>query len=250
MRVRMVIAYDGAAFHGFAANPGVVTVAGTLQAALERVLRTPVTLTGAGRTDAGVHALGQVVHFDAPADRVDPARLRGAVNGLCRPSIVCRSAEVADPGFDARFSARWRRYRYRILNRPDPDPFLAATSWHVPRPLDLAALELATYPLIGEHDFTTFCRKVRGADPAEPPSMVRKVLDAGWEPAADGLLNFEIRANAFCHTMVRSIVGTLVDVGLGRRHAGDILALLRARDRRGVGPVAPPHGLFLVEVGY
>ena len=137
MRVRLLVAYDGTDYHGFAENPAVATVGGTVLEAIERVLGSPVELTVAGRTDAGVHAWGQVVSFDAPsaergAGAVDLARLRKSVNGLCAPSIVVRAAEVAPEGFDARFSAQWRRYRYTILNRDVPDPFLARTAWHVP----------------------------------------------------------------------------------------------------------------------
>jgi len=250
VRVRLVVAYDGAAFHGFAAQPGVATVGGTLARTLERVLRHPVELTCAGRTDAGVHGWGQVVSFDAAADRFDPAKLQSAVNGLCGPSIVVRSAEVAPDGFDARFDAQSRLYRYTILNRPVPDPFLAATSWHVPQPLERHRLGLACDPLIGEHDFSSFCRRPKGQDDA---SLVRRVLDARWEvdeAAGEGVLRFWIEATAFCHQMVRSVVGTLVDVGLGKRTAADVASALRARDRSAAGPVAPPHGLCLWHVRY
>ena len=246
VRVRLVVAYDGAAFRGFAPQPTVTTVGGTLAATIERVLGHPVELTCAGRTDAGVHAWGQVVSFDADARRFDPDKLQHAVNGLCGPAIVVRSAEVAPDDFDARFDATSRCYRYTVLNRPVPDPFLAATSWHVPQPLDLDRLRLACDPLIGEHDFASFCRKPKG----EPEkSLTRRVLDARWEADGD-VLRFWIEANAFCHQMVRSIVGTLVDVGLGRRTAADVTSALRARRRDAAGPVAPPHGLVLWAVRY
>ena len=250
VRVKLVVAYDGTGFHGFAENAGVVTVGGTLRAALEKVLRHPVELTAAGRTDTGVHARGQVVSFDAPADGLDLVRLVRSVNGLCGPVIAVQTAEVVAPDFSARFSARWRHYRYSVLNREAPDPFLAATSWHVTAPMALHRLELACDPLIGEHDFSSFCRRPR-LDVGQPePPMERRVLEAAWTDAGDGLLRFDIKANAFCHQMVRSIVGLLVDVGVGRRHAGDVLAILRARDRSLVGQLAPPHGLCLWEVGY
>ena len=245
----MTVAYDGARFRGFALNPGVPTVAGALSSALERVLRCPVQLMGAGRTDAGVHAWGQVVSFDAPTG-VDLARVQRSVNALCGPAVVVRAAEVVADDFDARFSARWRRYRYTILNREAPDPFLARTCWHVPAPLALASMRLAVDPLIGEHDFTTFCRRPRPGDGGPPPSLVRHVLDAGWDVTGEGVLCFEIRANAFCHQMVRSIVGLMIDVGRQRRRAGEVRGLLAARDRGGVTTVAPPHGLCLWEVGY
>jgi tRNA pseudouridine38-40 synthase len=256
-----VVAYDGSGFHGFAVQPDQPTVAGVLTAALERVLRHSVELTCAGRTDAGVHGWGQVVSFAAAADRFDPARLRRSVNRQCGPAVVLRSVSAAPEDFDARFSALSRRYRYTILSSPTPEPFLAATAWHVAKPLDLRALRLACDPLIGEHDFASFCRRPKGADPdAEPVSLVRRVLDARWEvaesgPDADGrgqrrLLHFWIEGNAFCHQMVRSVVGTLVDVGLGKRRAGELAGILRAADRSAASALAPPQGLCLWEVRY
>jgi tRNA pseudouridine38-40 synthase len=246
----LLIAYDGTDFHGFAENAGVVTVGATLRSAIERVLGAGIELTVAGRTDAGVHAWGQVVTFDAPADGLDLERLQRSVNGLCQPAIVVRAAEVAPDDFDARFSARWRRYRYSILNRSVPDPFLARTSWLVGDRLDLAVMRLACDPLRGEHDFSSFCRVPRVREGAPVPTLVRRVTDVGWSDMGEGRLQFEIRANAFCHQMVRSVVGLLVDVGRGRRRAGDMLGVLRARDRGLVGNIAPPTGLCLWEVGY
>jgi tRNA pseudouridine38-40 synthase len=253
VRVRMLVAYDGSAFHGFALSGEVPTVAAALTDAIGRVLGRDVVLTAAGRTDTGVHAWGQVVSFDAPAEGLDLDRLRRSVNGLCGPAIAVRAAEVAAPEFDARFSARWRRYRYTILNEPAPDPFLAATTWSIAAPLDLRRLRLACDPLIGEHDFTSFCRRPKPAEGAPPATLVRRVFSARWDDvgAPDRrLLRFEITANAFCHQMVRSIVGTMVEVGLGRRSAGSIMGTLRAKDRATAGQLAPPHGLCLWEVGY
>jgi tRNA pseudouridine38-40 synthase len=248
VRVRLVVAYDGTGFHGFAANPGVRTVAGVLNEALAKVLRHPVRVTCAGRTDAGVHAWGQVVSFDA-AEGVDLVRLQRAVNHLLAPAVAVREATVAEPGFDARHSAVARRYRYTVLNRPVPDPFLATTAWHVPDPLDLATLRLACDPLIGEHDFSSFCRK-----PKVPAgvsfSMTRRVHDARWHDRGDGVLRFDIEAAAFCQQMVRSIVGLLVEVGLGKRRAGDVRGIVAARDRAVTAPPAPPQGLVLWEVVY
>lgn len=251
VRVRATIAYDGSAFHGFAEQPGVPTVAGTLREAMERVLRHPVELTCAGRTDAGVHGWGQVVSFDARAGGFDADRLQASLNGLCGPAVVVREVAVADrPDFDARFDATARRYRYTILNRAVPDPFLAATAWHVAQPLDVRAMQAACDPLVGEHDFSSFCRRPKDKPDA---SLVRRVLGASWErddPAGEGVLRFRIEATAFCHQMVRSITGTLVDVGLGKRTPADVMAALRAQDRSAAGPVAPPHGLCLWEVLY
>lgn len=248
-RARLLIAYDGSAFHGFAPNDGVETVAGTLNRAIGRVVRGEVELTGAGRTDAGVHGWGQVVSVDLP-DATDLSGLQRRVNSMCAPHVVVRSIEWTDDDFNARFSATWRHYRYTIVNSPVPDPFRTATAWHVHEPLHVDLMRLGCDPLIGEHDFASFCRrpKVRAGDPE--PTLVRRVISARWSSPEPDLLVFEIRANAFCHQMVRSIVGTLVDVGRGRLHAGDLSAILRAHDRAAAGTVAPPHGLCLWAVGY
>jgi tRNA pseudouridine38-40 synthase len=254
-RARLVVAYDGSGFHGFAENPGstLPTVMGVLRQAIERVVGTAVALVGAGRTDAGVHAWGQVVSGDLPA-RVDLADLAHRLNRMCAPAIVVRGAEWAeDNEFSARFSATWRHYRYTVLNHPTSVPLLAAATWHVPQPLNLWAMRLACDPLIGEHDFSAFCRRPKVTDDQASPSLTRRVMQATWS-AVDSdfgeLLRFEIRANAFCHQMVRSIVGTLVDVGGGSRRAGDVGAILRGRDRAKAGQVAPPHALCLWDVGY
>jgi tRNA pseudouridine38-40 synthase len=249
VRVRMTVAYDGTGFHGFAPNPGVPTVGGTLRDALEKVLRVPVELTCAGRTDTGVHAWGQVVSFDAPTERFDPLTLQRAVNRLCGPAVVVREARAAAEDFDARRSATGRTYRYTVVNRPVPDPFLAGTAWHVDEPLDLDLLRLGCDPLIGEHDFSAFCRRPKLRDGSEA-SLVRNVRRAGWSEMGDGILRFEIEANAFCHQMIRSVVGTLVDVGAGRRHAGELLGILAGRDRAAASKLAPPQGLCLWAVSY
>jgi tRNA pseudouridine38-40 synthase len=238
----MVVAYLGGGFRGFAAQPGQRTVAGALTGALERHLRHAVDLTCAGRTDAGVHAWGQVVSFDARADAV-PAAMARAVNRALRPAVVARAAGVAPPVFDARRSATGRRYLYTVVNRPVPDPFTAATAWQVASPLDVRAMQLACDPLYGEHDFASFCR--RG-----PGSRVRRVRHAEWTTLAGGLLRFEIEASSFCQQMVRSIVGTMVEVGAGRRKAGSMAGILAAGDRSAAGAPAPPHGLCLWEVSY
>jgi tRNA pseudouridine38-40 synthase len=242
--LKLVIAYEGTGFHGFAAQLDHRTVEGELRDALARVLRAPVDLTCAGRTDAGVHAWGQVVSCRAPDD-VDIEQLPRAINGQLGPEIVVRSAQVVDGDFDARRSAHWREYRYTIVNRDAPDPFLARTAWWVPTPLDLSVLRLGADPFLGQHDFASFCR----ARPATS-TTVRRVLDSRWVDLGDGVLRYEIRATAFCWQMVRSIVGTLVDVGVGKITPGEVLRILRARDRAAAGRVAPPHGLCLWEVGY
>lgn len=251
-RVRLCLAYDGGPFSGFAENTGVVTVAGELRAKLERVYRQPIGLTCSGRTDAGVHARTQYVHFDVFGSLVEPERLRRSLNSFLAPRIVVRDVTVVAPDFSARHSARWRQYRYHVLNQPLPDPFLAATSWWVHEPLDRAAMDRATACLIGTHDFSTFCRRPRSKPEA---SLVRSLLGARWseqpgEPGRPDLLTFEITATAFCHQMVRAIVGFLVDVGRGRFAADDTAEIIAARDRSRVGNLAPPQGLWLWDVGF
>ncbi len=284
VRWRLRVAYDGSGFRGFAAQEGQITVAGALAEALSRYARSPVTLTCAGRTDAGVHALDQVVHFDLPAERsaaMDPAALVKSVNRQVGPAIAVRVAEIAPDGFDARRSATGRRYRYLVVNAPVADPLLAGLSWHVADPLDLQAMTAAADALLGEHDFRAFCRRAPGTSPDDP--MPRRVRDARWTlldddlprsrtdgtagrrprgvssegergpgllPAVGDLLAFEIEANAFCHQMVRSLVGTLVEIGRGRRRPPEILEILRSADRNQAAQPAPPHGLSLVAVRY
>lgn len=252
-RVRLLVAYEGSHFHGFAVNNDVRTVAGELRTALTTISRTAVEITGAGRTDAGVHAWGQVVSCDLPVD-VDLESLPRRLTKMCAPGIVVRAATEAEPDFDARFSALWRHYRYSILASPEPDPFLAATTWHVVEPLNLALMQMACDPLIGEHDFSSFCRRPKVANGEPEPSMVRRLIATEWTELETErgarFLRFEIRATAFCHQMVRSIVGTLVDVGSGRLTPGQMTGILGARQRTAAGQVAPPQGLCLWEVGY
>ena len=246
-RVRMLLAYDGTGFHGFAENLNVRTVGGELARALETVLRQPVNLIVAGRTDRGVHAWGQVVHFDVDQPEPDLVGLQRHLNSMLGPAIIVRSAEVAPEGFNARRSAVARRYRYTVLNREAPDPFLARISWHVPQPLDQSMLRLACDPLIGEHDFSSFCRVQKRVPDA---SLVRLVYDARWLDVGDGLLRFDIEASSFCQQMVRALVGTMVPMGLGKQRPGEMAGILRARDRSAANRVAPARGLCLWEVLY
>jgi tRNA pseudouridine38-40 synthase len=213
------------------------------------VVRVPVEFSVAGRTDAGVHARAQVLSCDLPGS-TDLGALANSVNALCRPHIAVRDAKWAEPGFDARFSATWRRYRYVVLNTATPDPMLVDRAWHVREPLSLPLMNLACDGLIGEQDFTSFCRRPDTPEGAEPASMKRYVMAARWTDNDDGCLVFDIRANAFCHQMVRSVTGFLVEVGLRRRPASDTRAVILGRDRRLVPLLAPPQGLTLWEVGY
>ncbi len=268
VRLRLVVAYHGGAFHGIAPQPGMATVGGHLLEALATVLRQPDGAAGlhlvmSGRTDAGVHAWCQVVHVDvvppptatrAPREPeavvlgIDLDRLLRSLAGLLPPEIVVRAVDVAPASFDARFSALSRRYRYSVLNTPTGDPFLRGLVWHVRDPLDLSVMRLASDAFIGDHDFASFCRapteNMAGA------TTRRVVTDAQWSDTGSGVLHFEIEALAFCQQMVRSIVGFLVDVGRGRRSAGTVLETLAARDRTAAGTPAPADGLCLWDVRY
>ena len=240
----MLVAYDGTDFHGWARQPSARTVQGVMEAALAPLLggRAP-RLSVAGRTDAGVHAFGQVVSFEASVS-LDPTHVQRALNGVLAPEVVVRDARRAPAGFDARFSARAREYRYRIDTAPLPDPFTARFVWHRPGRLAVVAMRRAARDLTGEHDFASFCRA-----PAPPAGTVRRVEGLAVS-AADDLVDVRVRANAFCHQMVRSVVGTLVAVGDGRIDAGAMPAILAARSRSAAGRIAPPHGLTLVRVVY
>jgi len=210
-----------------------------------------VRLSVAGRTDRGVHARGQVISFDAPADRFDVAKLRRSIERLSAGAVALLAAEVAAPDFDARFSARWRQYRYVVRASPLGDPFTRTTAWTVGRALDLEMMNEGAAHLVGTHDFASCCRPAKASPGAVvAPTTVRRVLAAEWSEADDDQLHFEIRATAFCHQMVRSIVGMLVDVGRGRMTPESVPGVIAAKHRGAVRTVAPPHGLTLWEVGY
>ncbi|MEY2396865.1 MAG: tRNA pseudouridine38-40 synthase [Actinomycetota bacterium] len=252
VRVRMTVAYDGGAFHGFAVQPNVETVAGALTLAIERAMQVKgVELVCAGRTDRGVHARGQVVSFDVPADtRIDTDQLVQRVNRQLAPRVVAREASVPESTFDARYDAKARRYRYSVLNAPVPDPLLSTQAWWVPQPLNVRSMRAACDPLLGEHDFAAFCRRPTPRRDGRVPGTMRRVIDAEWVVEGEGMLRFWIEANAFCHQMVRSIVGLLVEVGQGKRKAADVGELLRAGNRHGNADPAPAHGLLLWDVRY
>ena len=249
VRLKIDLAYDGAGFSGWAAQPGRRTVEGVLAEGLGRVLRAPEPprLTVAGRTDAGVHARGQVAHADIPRDAWGSAgdvliwRLARALP----PDLRVRAVSVAPPGFDARFSALWRRYSYRVSDSAaTADPLRRGdTLWH-PRELDLAAMSAAAAALVGEHDFAAFCRRREGA------TTVRALRRLDWQRDGDGIAVACVIADAFCHNMVRSLVGSLLPVGEGSRPTAWPASVLAAAVRDPAVRVVPPHGLCLEEVRY
>jgi tRNA pseudouridine38-40 synthase len=249
VRIRVDLSYDGSGFSGWAAQPGRRTVESELAAALGRVLRLPgpPKLTVAGRTDAGVHARGQVIHADVPAvawaaaDGRVPARLAGVLPA----DIRVRAADQAPAGFDARFSALWRRYSYRVCDDPAAaDPLRRhETLWYFRR-LDVTAMNEAALSCLGEHDFAAFCRRREGA------TTIRSLCTLGWHRDPDGIVIATVVADAFCHNMVRSLVGALIAVGEGRKPSNWPAEVLAAAVRDPAVRVMAPHGLCLDEVGY
>ena len=249
VRLRIDLSYDGSDFSGWAAQPGRRTVEEELSVGLGRVLRLgePVALTVAGRTDAGVHARGQVAHADVPPDAWaghGDAALRRLASAL-PPDIRVRAIAAAPDGFDARFSALWRRYSYRICDDPaSADPLRRRDTLRHPRPLDLPAMNEAAGRLLGEHDFAAFCRRREGA------TTVRALHRLDWERDADNVAVAAIVADAFCHNMVRALVGALISVGEGSQPSSWPAAVLAAAVRDPQVRVVPPHGLSLEEVRY
>ena len=272
-RIRLDLAYDGTFFSGWAAQPGLRTVEGVLTSALVTVLREPVRLTVAGRTDAGVHAAAQVVHFDASteawaalpgrSDRLPEAalltRLAGVLAREAQASlprtprgagdVVVTGARSVPQAFDARFGALSRRYTYRIADAAaSRDPARRATVLWLPDRLDVRAMEASAEPLLGEHDFLSYCKPRQGA------TTIRTLRTLTWRRAAGGpdvgLVVLTVVADAFCHSMVRSLVGAGLAVGQGRKPVTWPGELLAARTRDGAAPVAPPHGLTLEEIVY
>jgi len=239
---RLDIAYDGTGFRGYARQVGQRTVQGELESALSTFLETPVDTAVAGRTDAGVHARHQVVSFGHEGE-VDLDGLRSALNGIVGPEISVSAVSAVAEDFNARFSAIWRRYQYRIDTRPFADPLSRHFVWHAGRVLDVAAMIDTAGAFVGEHDFSSFCRAVEGK------SNVRRVTELSIDEAG-GLIGIWIQANAFCHQMVRSVVGYLFDVGRGFSDGTRVNEVIAARDRSKVATVAPAHGLTLWEVGY
>lgn len=265
-RLRLDLSYDGTDFHGWAAQPGQRTVQGELERALAQVTRTELRLTVAGRTDAGVHARGQVCHLDVPrdvlatlpgrSDRSPADALVTRLAGVLPPDVVVHIVREAPASFDARFGALWRRYRYRISDGPAVHDPLRRDVLRHRRPLDVEAMSEASRALLGEHDFLSYCR------PREGATTIRELRELSWERpgegrADEGLIVATVVADAFCHHMVRSLVGAMIGVGEGRRPPEWPAEVLSARTREaatrdgvGAAPLCPSRGLTLDHVAY
>ena len=251
VRLRIDLAYDGAPFHGYARQPGFVTVQGTLEGALSRFFGVPVAVTCAGRTDRGVHALAQVVHFDLPADHTQVQRHLVDIDTFAKrldqsvgEAITIWQARIVDRSFNARFSATSRRYRYRIAEERQDDPLRRHNRWHVGEVLDVPAMRAAAKYLIGEHDFKSLCRAVPGR------TTVRRITSLTVARVAPGQLHVVVTGNAFCHQHVRSLVGCLVEVGRGKQPPDWVRFVRDAKDHAVAAPVSPAKGLTLEWVTY
>lgn len=247
-RLRLDLAYDGTAFSGWARQPGLRTVQGVLEGALAHALRlaVPPTVTCAGRTDAGVHARGQVAHVDVDgSDALDLTLVARSLRGLLPEDVALLSIDVAPEGFDARFSALSRRYRYAVCDNPLAwDPLRRREVVRHPRTLDLGAMNAAAAPLLGERDFGAVCR------PREGGTTIRTLLMLEWARADSGLAEMHVSADAFCHSMVRALVGLLIPVGEGRRPQEWPAEIVAGGVRDSGVQVMPAHGLVLEEVRY
>lgn len=243
-RYRLTIEYDGGPYNGFQAQAGQPTIQGSLERAVTAFSGQTVRLAAAGRTDSGVHATGQVAHVDLERTWT-PKTVRDAMNAhLAQEPIAIIDVEIAQAGWHARFSARERRYLYRILNRRPPPALDQGKVWHMKKPLDATAMHEAAQRLVGRHDFTTFRDALCQADSPLRTLDVAKVWREGDE------IRLVFTARSFLHRQVRSMTGSLVEVGLGKWTADDLQAALDAKDRSACGPVAPADGLYLTGVGY
>jgi tRNA pseudouridine38-40 synthase len=252
--VSLTVAYNGSDYHGFARQNGQITVQGALEHALATLYHREVATVGAGRTDAGVHALGQVVSFELGEEEYDarsPAKLAASLNALTPDSLIVKAAQRRPPGFSARFSAVEREYRYRIYTRDTPPLFLAPYVWwlSLDHPLDVSAMRRAAPLLVGEHDFHSFC-VAKSTEGRATTRELRGVFIFAHQHLGERCIVIQVRGNAFLHSMVRVIAGTLVEVGLRRRPPEWVAEVLAATDRRAAGPTAPAQGLTLWKVRY
>jgi tRNA pseudouridine38-40 synthase len=242
--IKLLIEYDGTSYQGWQVQPKGSTLQGVLEEKLSSLTGERIDLLGSGRTDAGVHALGQVAHFRTKS-QLDVQTIQRALNSLLPTDIVIQKVEEADEGFHARRSCKSKVYEYRILNRHLRSVFQREYAWHIPQTLNIREMKKATRSLIGEHDFSSF-----QSVGSPKKTAVRKVTRAQWKQSRGGFLCFEIEANGFLKQMVRAIVGTLVEVGKRKVTSEQFQEILDSRDRKKAGPTAPAHGLFLKEVKY
>jgi tRNA pseudouridine38-40 synthase len=242
--IKLLIEYDGTNYQGWQVQPKGPTIQGILEEKLGLLTGESIRLVGSGRTDAGVHALGQVAHFKTQS-QMDARSIQRALNSLLPSDIVIQKIEEVEEDFHARKHSKSKVYEYRILNRNLRSPFHHGYAWHIPQRLDVKEMGKATQWLIGEHDFSSF-RSV--GTPTR--TAIRRVIRAEWKRGRDGLIRFEIEANGFLKQMVRAIVGTLVEVGKGKMSAMEFQKVLESKERKKAGPTAPAQGLFLKEVKY
>jgi len=250
--LKLILAYDGSSFVGWQRQASGISVQQVLEETLEKIAGTRVIARGASRTDTGVHAMGMAVSFHWPAERLAPEKLQRALNALLPDSIRALRLARVSSDFHARFDARWKLYRYRILNAPVADPFRRESVWFIHRPLDLEGMRKAAGLMAGRHDFSSFA-----ANPGyERSTMMRHIRRCevirrrAGPPFTGNEIHVEVDGNSFLYKMVRTMVGTLVEVGLGKREAGSIRELIRSRDRKLAGKTAPAHGLYLMWVKY
>ncbi|OGP54447.1 MAG: tRNA pseudouridine(38-40) synthase TruA [Deltaproteobacteria bacterium RBG_13_52_11] len=242
--IKLTIEYDGTAYHGWQIQPGLKTIQGVIRERISQITQEKINLLGAGRTDAGVHALGQVANFHTEST-IDLIALQRGLNSLLAPDIVIKGVDEVEEGFHARFSARSKVYEYHILNQPYPSAIGRNYAWFIPHEIDLTSMQKCGRLLIGSHDFSSF-----RASGDESRHSIREVIRLEIEQRGGHLIVVAIEANAFLREMVRSIVGTLVAVGRGKTSVEEFEEIFQARDRRKAGMTAPAHGLFLAEVKY
>jgi len=242
--IKLLIEYDGTNYLGWQVQPKGPTIQGILEERLGLLTGEKTRLFGSGRTDSGVHAIGQVAHFKTESS-METHRMQRALNSLLPPDIVIQKMEEVEESFHARKHSKSKVYEYRILNRDLRSVFHRGYVWHIPQRLDFKEMGKATQYLIGEYDFSSF-RSV--GSPTR--TTVRKVTRAEWKRGRSGLVRFEIEANGFLKQMVRAIIGTLIEVGKGKMSAVEFRRILESKERSKAGPTAPAHGLFLKEVKY
>ena len=241
--VKLILEYDGTHYHGWERQPCLITLQGTLEAALRQLTGRATLTFGSGRTDAGVHAKGQVVHFTTTAS-FQPEEWIRALNALLPRDMAVQSAQEVSPSFHARYAAQGKTYVYRIHLKKIRSPLSVNHAWHIPYALDIKKMRMAAKHLIGHHNFAAFCGKAKEREKHTVDLREIQITKKGVE------VEIRITASHFLRYMVRNIVGLLVEVGRGRRSPHDVPVILAGRDRRLSGPTAPPHGLFLIHVEY